>query len=95
MKILRLFLETKTLEKSNESLVTFMTSLKIINEYWPELIKMASEWTDPWEETLHEIYKKKIASHQYHLCLCIVLISILFLEFRQIIIGRKIGMKIK
>ena len=45
--------------KVNESLVTFLTSSKIVNEYWTELIKMASEWTDPWEKTLHEIYTKK------------------------------------
>jgi len=45
--------------KVDESLVTFMTSKKIISEYWDQLIQMASHWSDPWEQTLHQIYKNK------------------------------------
>ena len=41
----------------SESLVTFMTSKTLINKYFLELEKMGIEWTDPWEEPLHNIYK--------------------------------------
>ena len=40
----------------SESLVTFMTSRKIIEENYSGLEKMGIEWTDPWEKPLHEIY---------------------------------------
>ena len=40
----------------SESLVTFMTSRKIIMENYSDLEKMGIEWTDPWEKPLHEIY---------------------------------------
>ena len=40
----------------SESLVTFMTSRKIIEENYSSLEKMGIEWTDPWEKPLHEIY---------------------------------------
>ena len=40
----------------SESLVTFMTSKKIIEENYSNLEKMGIEWTDPWEKPLHEIY---------------------------------------
>ena len=40
----------------SESLVTFMTSRKIIEENYSGLKKMGIEWTDPWEKPLHEIY---------------------------------------
>ena len=40
----------------SESLVTFMTSRKIIEENYSDLEKMGIEWTDPWEKPLHEIY---------------------------------------
>ena len=41
-----------------ESLVTFMTSKKIIDENFDNLEKMGKEWIDPWEMPLHEMYKK-------------------------------------
>ena len=34
-----------------------MTSKTLINKYFLELEKMGIEWTDPWEEPLHNIYK--------------------------------------
>ena len=40
----------------DESLVTFMTSKKIIIKSMDALMKMATEWKDPWEKPLHEIY---------------------------------------
>ena len=40
----------------SESLVTFMTSKTLIEEYFSELEKMGIEWTDPWEKPLHKIY---------------------------------------
>ena len=40
----------------SESLVTFMTSRKIIEENYSDLEKMGIEWVDPWEKPLHEIY---------------------------------------
>ena len=42
----------------DESLVTFMTSKKLIVENFDNLMKMATKWEDPWEKPLHEIYKK-------------------------------------
>ena len=41
----------------SESLVTFMTSKKLIEKYFSELEKMGIEWSDPWEKPLHNIYK--------------------------------------
>tara|TARA_B110000285_G_scaffold206091_1_gene244363 strand:+ start:5339 stop:6361 length:1023 start_codon:yes stop_codon:yes gene_type:complete len=43
----------------DESLVTFMTSKKIILDNWNDLVGMASKWSDPWEKVLHNIYKRK------------------------------------
>ena len=40
----------------SESLVTFMTSKKIIKENYSDLEKMGIEWVDPWEKPLHEVY---------------------------------------
>ena len=40
----------------SESLVTFMTSKKVIEENYNNLKKMGIEWIDPWEKPLHEIY---------------------------------------
>ena len=40
----------------SESLVTFMTSKKIIEENYGNLEKMGIEWVDPWEKPLHDIY---------------------------------------
>ena len=40
----------------SESLVTFMTSRKIIEENYSDLEKMGIEWVDPWEKPLHKIY---------------------------------------
>ena len=40
----------------SESLVTFMTSKKVIEENYNNLEKMGIEWIDPWEKPLHEIY---------------------------------------
>lgn len=44
--------------KVDESLVTFMTSPKLIKKYINELLQMTKEWEDPWEQTLYKIYKK-------------------------------------
>ena len=41
----------------SESLVTFMTSSRLIKKNFEELKKMGIEWEDPWEKPLHEIYK--------------------------------------
>jgi len=41
----------------DESLVTFMTSKKLIEKYFNELKKMGIEWIDPWEKPLHKIYE--------------------------------------
>ena len=41
-----------------ESLVTFMTSKKLIEENFVKLERMGVEWIDPWEKPLHEIYQK-------------------------------------
>lgn len=40
----------------SESLVTFMTSKKLIEENYNNLEKMGIEWVDPWEKPLHDIY---------------------------------------
>ena len=40
----------------SESLVTFMTSKKVIEENYNNLEKMGIEWIDPWEKPLHKIY---------------------------------------
>ena len=41
----------------SESLVTFMTSKRVIEENYNNLKKMGVEWIDPWEKPLHNIYK--------------------------------------
>ena len=43
-----------------ESLVTFMTSKKLIEKNFKNLEIMGKEWVDPWEKPLHEIYKNNI-----------------------------------
>ena len=40
----------------SESLVTFMTSKRIITENYNNLEKMCIKWIDPWEKPLHDIY---------------------------------------
>ena len=40
----------------SESLVTFMTSRRVIEENYNNLEKMGVEWIDPWEKPLHYIY---------------------------------------
>jgi len=40
----------------SESLVTFMTSKRVIEENYNNLEKMGIEWVDPWEKPLHDIY---------------------------------------
>ena len=40
----------------SESLVTFMTSKKVIEKNYNNLEKMGIEWIDPWEKPLHDIY---------------------------------------
>ena len=40
----------------SESLVTFMTSRRVIEENYKNLEKMGMEWVDPWEKPLHDIY---------------------------------------
>ena len=40
----------------SESLVTFMTSKRVIDENYNNLEKMGMEWVDPWEKPLHDIY---------------------------------------
>ena len=40
----------------SESLVTFMTSKKVIEDNYNSLEKMGIEWVDPWEKPLHDIY---------------------------------------
>ena len=40
----------------SESLVTFMTSKRVIEENYKNLEKMGMEWVDPWEKPLHNIY---------------------------------------
>ena len=41
----------------SESLVTFMTSKKIIMSNFNNLEKMGIRWIDPWEKPLHDLYK--------------------------------------
>ena len=40
----------------SESLVTFMTSKRLIEKNYQNLEKMGIEWIDPWEKPLHDIY---------------------------------------
>ena len=40
----------------SESLVTFMTSKRVIEKNYNNLEKMGIEWIDPWEKPLHDIY---------------------------------------
>ena len=49
----------------NESLITFMTSKKMINKYLGELTVMGQLRHHPMEQKLHEIYKKNIVCHQF------------------------------
>ena len=44
----------------NESLLTFMTSRKLIEKYWNELILMCENEHSPFETPLHKIYEKEI-----------------------------------
>ncbi len=42
-----------------ESLLTFMTSKKMIEKYFDKLIEMATNQSNPFEKNLHEIYEKE------------------------------------
>ena len=42
-----------------ESLLTFMTSKKMIEKHFDKLIDMATNKSDPFEKNLHEIYEKE------------------------------------
>jgi len=42
-----------------ESLLTFMTSKKLIEKYFEKLVDMATNKNDPFEKNLHEIYEKE------------------------------------
>ncbi len=42
-----------------ESLLTFMTSKKMIERHFDKLIDMATNQSDPFEKNLHEIYEKE------------------------------------
>jgi len=42
-----------------ESLLTFMTSKKMIEKHFEKLIDMATNRSDPFEKNLHEIYEKE------------------------------------
>ena len=44
---------------TNESLLTFMTSKKLILKYWEELINMSKNEHSPFEKPLHDIYEKE------------------------------------
>ena len=44
----------------NESLLTFMTSRKLIEKYWNELILMCENEHSPFETPLHKIYEKEL-----------------------------------
>ena len=44
----------------NESLLTFMTSKKIIEKHFEKLIDMATNKNNPFEKNLHEIYEKEL-----------------------------------
>ena len=43
-----------------ESLLTFLTSKKMLIKYWDKLIEMASVESFPYEAALHKIYDKEI-----------------------------------
>ena len=43
-----------------ESLLTFLTSKKLINKYWNELTLMAEHEHSPFETQLHKIYEKEL-----------------------------------
>ena len=43
----------------NESLLTFMTSKKMVEKYFDRLIDMAINRSDPFEKNLHDIYDKE------------------------------------
>ena len=42
-----------------ESLLTFMTSKKMIEKYFDKLIEMSTNQSNPFEKNLHEIYEKE------------------------------------
>ena len=42
-----------------ESLLTFMTSKKMIEKHFEKLIDMATNESNPFEKNLHEIYEKE------------------------------------
>ena len=44
----------------NESLLTFMTSNKLISKYWNELMLMSENEHSPFETPLHKIYEKEV-----------------------------------
>ena len=43
-----------------ESLLTFMTSKKVIEKYFEKLIDMSTNECNPFEKNLHEIYEKEL-----------------------------------
>ena len=43
-----------------ESLLTFMTSKKMITKHYKELIQMATYENNPFEKNLHQIYEKEL-----------------------------------
>jgi hypothetical protein len=43
-----------------ESLLTFMTSKKLIEKYWDKLLSMSENESSPFETPLHNIYEKEI-----------------------------------
>jgi len=49
--------EKKHWRTVRESLVTFMTSKKLVLENFNKLESMGLKWVDPWEKPLHEIYE--------------------------------------
>ena len=44
----------------NESLLTFLTSKKLIEKYWNELLLMSENEHSPFETALHKIYEKEL-----------------------------------
>jgi len=42
----------------DESLVSFITSKKMIIDNFDKLVQMTIKWQDPWEKPLHKIYEK-------------------------------------
>ena len=42
-----------------ESLLTFMTSKKMVEKYFDKLIEMSNKQSDPFEKNLHEIYEQE------------------------------------